>query len=59
MTEDEQRFWDAAFVAYVGGVVADPNVSEFHGAQIEDCARKADLMLEERRKRTRQVSTSA
>lgn len=59
MTEDEQRFWDAAFVAYVSGIVSDPAVTSFGVNEIENCAKVADLMLGERRRRTQKTSASA
>lgn len=51
-TPEEQAFWDAAFIAYVSGIVSDPQVDGLDEYQIARCASKADLMLAERRKRT-------
>ena len=56
MTEDEQRFWDAAFVAYVAGLISDPACYEVN---IPATAKMIDKMLEERRKRTGKTSASA
>jgi hypothetical protein len=48
MTEDEQKFWDAAYMALASGAMAnaDPEVPEW-----DHIARFADKMLAERRKR--------
>lgn len=59
MTEDEQTFWDAAFCAFVAGIVSDPNVTSFGAEEVASCAKTVDLMLDERRKRTQKTSTSA
>lgn len=44
----EQAFWDAAFISIVGGIEANPECGE---PSLSGCAKTADEMLEERRKR--------
>jgi hypothetical protein len=56
MTEDEQRFWDAAFVALVA---ANEGIEDHLVRSIEACAGIADRMLAERRARIQTTSASA
>ena len=48
MNDDEQKFWDAAFVALVA---ANEGVDDQFVRSMDACAGIADRMLEERRKR--------
>ena len=47
-TPKEQAFWDAAAIAALGGIAADP---EANGNLTEWAANRADDLLEERRRR--------